>query len=414
MKRIAKYLLPPTLIVLAIGTVVILAKNRPAPEQREPTQAAMVVDVVYPVPSQGRFRVSAQGTVQPRTETSIVAEVAGTITEMSDAFVAGGFFSAGAVLARIDPSDYEAALLQAEAELASAKARLADEQARSDQARRDFERLHGSDREPNELVLRLPQLAGAKASVQAQEAAVLRARRNLERTLIRLPFDGLVKQRNVDLGQYVSTGTTLGAAFAVDIAEVRLPLSGRDLAFLNLPRPGQSPGESIPVTLSGMVSGEFGAWDGEIIRTEGVVDEATRLVYAVARINDPYGLLGAERSLPLPMGTFVQVEIAGRSAEGLMTLPRVALRDGDRVFLADGSDRLEIREVSVVRSTPLQVYVYNDLDTGDRVITTAIQAPVPGLGLRVREIESTDPQLRVLPAGELASREGAGEDGDGS
>lgn len=388
------------IILGAIAVVIMLAMNRPQPEQRELATSAMVVDVIAAQSSQGNFMVSGQGTVRPRTETALAAEVSGRVMRLSDQFVAGGFFRAGDVLVEIDPSDYEAALLQAEADLAGARATLADETARSDQARRDWQRLHGEGREPGELVLRLPQVARAQASVQAAEAAVLRARRNLERTKIRLPYDGLVRSRQVDLGQYVSTGSPVGQTFAVDEAEVRLPLSDQDLAFLDLPAPGRANATHTEVRLSGLVAGQRGEWQAEVVRTEGVIDESTRLTYAVARISDPYGLLGENRPVPLPMGTFVQAEIRGRSAAGLIELPRSALRDGQTVLIANAEDRLEIRPVEVIRATPRSVYVYNAIEEGDRIITTAILAPIPGMSLRVREIELPEPELRLTPPDE--------------
>jgi RND family efflux transporter MFP subunit len=358
----------------------------------------MLVDTIAAEPAGERFVVEAQGTVQPRTQTTLVTEVGGKVIDISDAFVAGGFFQAGEVLVEIDPSDYETALKQAEAELAAAQARLSDEQSRSEQARRDWEQLHGGERQPSDLVLRIPQLEQARASVQAAEAAVARAQRNLERTRISLPYDGMVRRRSVDVGQYVGAGTTLGQAFAVDVAEVRLPLPDRDLAFINLPRPGRNGQVTPRVRFYADVGGERGSWTGEIVRTEGVVEETTRLTYAVARIEDPYGLLGADRSVPLPMGTYVQAEIHGRSAAGLMELPREALRDGDRLFIADADNQLEIRNVEVVRSTAQRVYLSNSIEPGERVITTAITTPIPGTKLNVRDPGSNEPELRILPA----------------
>jgi len=319
--------------------------------------------------------------------------------KVADNFAAGGLFRAGETLAEIDPSDYEAALLQAEAELASAKSRLADESARSEQARRDWQRLHGSEREPGDLVLRLPQVAGAEAAVQAAAAGVLRARRNLERTRISLPFDGLIRARQANLGQFVNAGTPLAVVFAVDVAEVRLPLSQQDLAFLDLPAAGVSGSQtSVPVTLAGQVGGRDAEWEATIVRTEGVVDRETRLVHAVAEVRDPYGLIESVREIPLAMGTFVEAEIRGRTSVGLIRLPRAALRDGNTVYLADANNELEVRPVEVLRTTRDRAYVQNSLKPGDRVITTAIQAPIPGLPLQVRgddvadepALESTD------------------------
>lgn len=411
MKRWIKIALPVLMLAVAITVLVLMASKRPAPDRREPPETAMVVDTIAVEPTDGHFEVTSQGTVRARTRTTLVAEVSGRIVSLSESFVAGGFFEAGEELARIDPSDYETELLRAQADLASAQARLADEQARSEQARRDWEELRRAEgREPGPLVLRLPQVQEARASVQAAEAAVQRAERNLERTRIRLPYDGLVTRREADLGQFVSPGTTLGETFAVDVAEVRLPLSDREMAFVDLPRPGFDPDEPVPVTLRGSVSGQTATWQAEIVRTEAVVEEATRLTHAVARIDDPYALYQDSRATPLPIGTFVNARIRGRSAAGLIKLPRIALRDDGRVFIADGDDKLAIRHVQVVRSTPESVYVSNNLHAGDRVITTAIQAPVPGLPLRVRTGEGQDPgeepRLRILPAEEsVAARE---------
>ena len=154
------------------------------------------------------------------------------------------------------------------------------------------------------------------------------------------------------------------------------------------------------------VDGQPRTWQGRIVRTEGVVEESTRLTYAVARIDDPYGLLGEREGTPLQMGTFVNAEIEGESASGLIALPRTSVHAGDRVYLADEEGKLEIREVEVVRSTPEKVYVSNSLEPGDRIVTTAIQTPIPGMALRVRESPGTDldePILRLLPAEELAA-----------
>ncbi len=403
MKKLLKAALPLALVAGSVALVIVLATNRPAPDVQETTPAAMLVDTIEALASDGHFRVSAQGTVRPRTRTILSAEVAGRIVEISDNFVAGGFFEAGQMLARIDPSDYETALLEAEAELAAARATLSEEEARAEAARLDWRRMHGETREPAPLVLRLPQVAGAEARMQAAEASVKRAERNLERTRISLPYSGLVRQRDVDLGQYVTTGTELGVTFAIDSAEVRLALSDRDLAFLELPAPGLPVTHRPEVELTGRVAGRVGQWRGEVVRTEGVVDEDTRLTWAVVRVEDPYGMIERERSLPLHVGTFVDATIRGRSADGLVRLPRVALRDGGRVFVANGDDELEIRDVEVVRTTTNDAYVRNGLEPGDRIILTAIQAPVPGMALQVRTAVPQAPPVLTRPADADAS-----------
>ncbi|MFO7763338.1 MAG: efflux RND transporter periplasmic adaptor subunit [Wenzhouxiangellaceae bacterium] len=413
MSRLLKIVVPFAILAVTVTAAVMIARSGDEPEREEPTQAALLVDVVEPEIKQGSFTIRAQGSVTPRIETSLVSEVSGKIDWMSEDFVAGGVFSEGQQLARIDPSDYETALLAAEAELAAAEATLADEQARSDAAREDFRRLYGDTRQPTDLLLRLPQVARARAAVQAQEAAVERARRDLERTRITLPFDGMIRDRDANLGQYVNSGATLGAAFSTDRAEVRLPVSETDLAFLDIPMTQSGITIDRQVTLVGSVAGQPARWKAQLVRTEGVVDRNTRLTYLVAEITDPYGLKANTERPALPMGTFVEAEIPGRDASGLVLLPAQALHQGNRVYLADENDELEVREVEIVRATPREVYVSGRLDADDRVITTAIPAPVPGLKLNVRQAEpEEEPRLRILPSGELAAGDdpgGAGE-----
>lgn len=412
MSKLLKIVAPIAILAVAVTAAVMIARSGDEPEREEPTQAALLVDVVAPEIKRGSFIIRAQGSVTPRIETSLVSEVSGKIDWMSEDYVAGGVFSEGQQLARIDPSDYETALLAAEAELASARATLADEQARSDAAREDFRRLYGDTRKPTDLLLRLPQVARARAAVQAREAAVERARRDLERTKITLPFDGMIRERDANLGQYVTTGATLGKAFSTDRAEVRLPVSETDLAFLDIPMAESGTTIDRPVTLAGSVAGQPARWKAQLVRTEGVVDRNTRLTYLVAEITDPYGLKANTERPALPMGTFVEAEIPGRDASGLVLLPAQALHEGNRVYLADENDELEVREVEIVRATPREVYVSGRLDADDRVITTAIPAPVPGLKLNVRQAEPEEPRLRILPSGELAAGEdpgGAGE-----
>jgi RND family efflux transporter MFP subunit len=400
-KKLLRIALPLVIVAVAIVGMIGLARMGKEPPTREPVTAALLVDTVQPVVKSGSFTIRAQGTVSPRIETSIVSEVSGQVIWVSEQFTAGGLFRAGDELLRIDPSDYQTALLAAEADLAAARATLADEQARSDAAREDFRRLYGDSRQPSELTLRLPQVARAKAAVQAQEAAVARAGRNLERTRIQLPFDGMIEVRNVDLGQYISIGSTLGNAFGTERAEIRLPLSENDLAYL-----GISPGDASAdiereITLVGSAGGEVTQWPARLVRSEGVVDRNTRLSYLVAEILDPYHLDDNSGTPPLPIGTFVEALIPGRDASGLLLLPAQALHEGGRVFIANEQDELEVIDIEVVRSTPREVYVRGDIGATDRIITTAIPAPVPGLKLNVRQpAADAEPMLRILPVDE--------------
>jgi RND family efflux transporter MFP subunit len=320
-----------------------------------------------------------------------VSEVSGKIVSVAPEFVAGGFFHEGEVLLQIDPSDYETGLKRAEAALASRQAKLADETARSEQALKDWTNL-GRQGQPSDLVLRKPQMADAQANVSAAEADVQKARRDLERTRITVPYDGLVRQKAVDIGQYVTLGTRLGVTFAVDTAEVRLPLTSNDLNYLDLPSETEVKTRDKPfppVTLSTENDTGTRQWQARIIRTEGVVDETSRVIYAVAQVVDPYGVLGQSNQPELKIGTFVNAEIQGLPAENVVVLPRYVLRADNTILTANADNELEILPVTVLRAEPRKVYLSQGISGGTRVVVTTLDAPVPGTKLAIRGDEGS-------------------------
>jgi len=389
-----RYLLPLGLIAVAtltVATLVVIAQSK-RPERKDTADQAVLVDVIPAELRSLNFTVYSQGPVQPRTETTLVAEVAGQIVSVSTNFIAGGFFREGEVLLQIDPSDYETGLLRAQATLASREAQYADEKARSEQALKDWTNL-GRDGQPSDLVLRKPQLAEASAGVLAAEAELKEAERNLQRTRIKVPYDGLVRSKQVDVGQYVGPGTVLGVTFAVDRAEIRLPLSSADLAFLNLPSATRLDERMrVPVKLTTENDSSEATWNAEIVRTEGVVDQTSRVVYAVAEVVDPYGALGLSNQPELKMGTFVRAEIQGLRAENVVVLPRSVLRPDDTVLIANKRRLLEVRPVKVARAEPRLVYISGGIAEGEWVVTTSLDAPIPGTRLAISgEEPAADP-----------------------
>ncbi|HMB60287.1 MAG TPA: efflux RND transporter periplasmic adaptor subunit [Xanthomonadales bacterium] len=388
MQKLVRIILPAAVIAGAIFIVmwlVDIAGNK-SPEKIAESTSAILVDTIPAEENSLNLSVVSQGPVRPRTETVLVAEVPGKIVEVSKHFVAGGFFKKGEMLLQIDPSDYEAGLKRAQATLASREAQYADQKARSDQAMKDWKNL-GKQGEPSDLTLRKPQLAEALAGVQSAQADLQKAERDLARTRISLPYDGLVRSKQVDVGQYVGPGTTLGVTFSIATAEIRLPLSSTDVAYLQLPSAIDIESSNRPrVLLTAESSGIKGQWEAEIIRTEGIIDEKSRVIYAVAQIIDPYAVLGESKQQELRMGTFVKAEIQGQRVENVIVLPRSVLRPDNTVLVANEQDLLEIRPVEVLRAEPQTVYISSGLMPGEHVITTSLDVPVPGMALSVSEL----------------------------
>ena len=403
MGKFFKFILPLLLIIVSVVLVIALVvfKKSQSAERKPDVSKAVLVDTIEAEIVSLNFTVNSQGTVRPRTETTVVAEVSGKIVSVAPEFVAGGFFHQGEVLLQIDPSDYQTGLKRAEAALASRKAKLADETARSEQALKDWVNM-GKSGQPSDLGLRKPQLADAQANVSSAEADVQKARRDLERTRITVPYDGLVRQKAVDIGQYVTPGTRLGVTFAVDTAEVRLPLTNSDLHYLDLPSETEvkNMDKSFPpVVLSAENGDGISQWQARIIRTEGVVDETSRVIYAVAQIVDPYGVLGQSHQQELKIGTFVNAEIQGLPAENVVVLPRYVLRADNTILTVNAINELEILPVTVLRAEPKKVYLSTGIEGGTKVVTTTLDAPVPGTKLAIRGLEDSTP-VEPAPGGE--------------
>lgn len=383
-RNVLRALLPVLILGLSAAASRAIVASRKTPEPSPPEEHLPIVRTVVAQASPVVLRVEAQGSVLPRTETRLMSEVAARVVELSPRLAAGGFFRAGEVLVVLDDTDLELAQEEARARVAQAETRLAQERADAAVARRDWQAL-GRDEEAPPLVLRVPQLEQASAELAAARAALTKAQRDVERARVRAPYDGRVRSRAVDLGQYVERGTPLATVYAVDYAEVRLPVQDKDLAQLDLGL-GPAAGEEGPrVLLEAEFARRRHRWEGRVVRTEGAIDPRTRSVVLVVRIDDPYAPQGEEdprERPPLLAGMFVQASIEGRHLDAAVVLPRAALRSGGRVFVLGGDARLDIREVTLEGGDEQAVVLAAGVAAGERVIVSPIELPVEGMALR--------------------------------
>jgi len=366
------------------GAAFGLSKMKPPPESREIVDVTPLVETLALQETTASFRISSQGTVRPRTETILSAEVSGSIVSISPKFIAGGVFDKGEELLRIDPTNYTAAV----------------EFSRATLVQRQIE-FNGSEKLRNQGYRAESEYASAVAALASARAELVKAERNLERTHITLPYAGMVRAKESDLGQYVNPGTRLGVTFATDYAEVRLPLTDRDLAFVNLPnaaairKTGAADGPLVDLTA--IQKGKMSHWQARIVRTEGVVDEKNRVTYVVARIEDPYQLRAETLSdFSLPMGTFVAANIEGITVENVVKVPRIALRGQNQLMFIDADNRLQIRTVEVLRADAEFAYLRGGNGLGGRISMTAIESPINGMLVRTgddAEDDNSDKQL---------------------
>jgi RND family efflux transporter MFP subunit len=374
-----KTLWPAVVLVGGLLATTALVVARPSVEPIDVSRAHPAVRVQLAAPGPAPMRVRAQGTVRPRVETELVAEAAGRVVWVAPGLDAGSPFEAGDVLLRIE-----------------ARAESQSELAAENLERREALVAQGVT---SHVVHSEAKNAARVAAANLREARARlgQAELDLERTELRAPFDGEVRERLVSVGQYVRPGFAAAHIFAVDVAEVRLALSTDALAFLDLPQHGE-PGA--PVRLEGRFAGSEVGWDGHLARFEGTLDPATRMVHVVAEIEDP---TARERAgLPLPMGLFVDVEIEGRVLSDVVEVPRSALRRGNTLAIVDADSRLRLREVEVVRADGERVWIRGQVAAGERICTTPPELLVEGMPVRVTALEG-ESALPPSPAARDAS-----------
>jgi len=343
----------PALLILCLGYLgwkhfAVLEVIERKPSRRDPTstrQGLVETEVVLLKPINYPVEILTQGVVQTSVVTPLSSEVTGKITSIGENFKTGDFFQKGDILLTIESGDFITQIISAEADLARSKASLAQEQARAEQARRNWEDI-GFESEPNELVLRIPQLKEEEANVKAAQANLDRAKRNLERTKIRAPYDGRVRSRLVGPGQSISNNSSLGEIYSTDKAQIRLPLSSRQLDFIDL---SQLQSQPIPIILSNALSSDPQRWDATIVRAEGELDRTSRELFVIAEIDDPFGLKSGKA--PLRFNQSVNASITGKTLDDVLVIPRSIIY-GEKEVIAIVDNKIEKHSLNIVWSSP--------------------------------------------------------------
>jgi RND family efflux transporter MFP subunit len=373
-----------TLVFIGIGALVfvVLTATKPKLERTQPPVPKPMVSVARIKTRPQVVIISGEGTVRPLREIQLVPQVNGKVVFASRALVNGGEFQKEDVLLRIDPVDYQLAVTLAQARVKDSESKLKVAEEEAAVSREEWRLLYKADPKNNQipaLAAKEPQLAAAKAKLAADRADLQKAKLNLERTEIKAPFDGRVDEENVDIGQYVATGQALATLFSINQAEIVVPFEDEDLYWFHVPgfTPGDEPGSVVSV--STRVAGRESLWPGRVVRAEGKLDERTRMINVVIRVNKPY-----ETKPPLAVGLFVTVDIEGRTLENAAKIPRAALRENNVVWVVDKNGQLTFRTVSVARLTPDAVLLEGGLKNGEMVVVSSLKAVTDGMKVRFR------------------------------
>lgn len=380
--KLVKIIAPIAILAASAGAYALLQASRPEPEKNEDGPRPTTVYTATVIQERAALEVVTQGEVRSRTEIDLVSQVGGRVMAASPEFVEGGRIHPGEALLQIDDTDYRLALSQARSRLADAELAVLQAMANQDVARKQLR----NDSSASDLALKKPQVTQARALREAAKANLEQAEITLQRTSITLPFEGRVTDTRVHIGQFISPGTVIGTVFGTEVVQVRLPLNNSQLASLGLPIGYTAPeGQGLPVTFSAQVAGQLHNWQGSLVRLDASVDPETRMLYAIAEVEDPYGSAVSAAGMPMAVGLFVEARIQGRQLDQAMKIPGSALRAGNKVFLVNSDGLLEIREVNVANSTAKSAVISAGLKPGEKVVTSAIRNPIQGMALATLE-----------------------------
>ena len=368
----------PILIVISgliIGSLILF--TGPSLEPRAPPENKPLIRTITAKSESIRLSSTAFGTVSPRSENELIPEVSGSIVFMSPSLVSGGFFKKDDLLFSIEPLDYEVALEQSSAALKSAESELENAQRNHDRQINLAKKQSISESRKEEAINRL---RFAESAHREANARVSLAKKNLERTKIRAPYDGRVRNEKIDLGQFVNRGQSIASIYAIDSAEIRLPVHDKELAFLDLSLFETAKSKDDAVILKATFAGEQHTWSARIARTEGELDSRTRMINVIAEIDSPYS--SKDSRPPLTIGLFVEAEILGRFIKDAVVIPQSAIQDRNLVYTVNEKNLLEFKKVKILRMINDQAVITDGLKTGDTVCISALRNAEPGMEVR--------------------------------
>lgn len=374
------------LLVIVGGGVVagamIMAQG--SEEQVAPELEPVPVEALVVRPAPHPVTVETTGTVTAAKQISVVPQVQGRLTYVSDQLQPGGRFAKGEVMARIDRRDYALAVEQRRSDVQSAEVNLALEMGRQETAQREWELL-GNSGAPPDLAARKPQLQSAKLSLESAKSGLKTAQLNLERATLRAPFNAIVLSESVDVGQVVGATTNVATLSGTDTLWVQVSVPVERLGNIDIPGANATEGSSARVVQA--LGREQIVREGHVLRLSGQLDQQSRTATVLVEVEDPFHLGGlAEGEMPgLPMlpGAFVDVTLTGRTVPDAIEVPRVAVNDNRYVWLVE-DDKLHRQDIQIGWGSTDNVYVTGGLEAGEQIVVTSLSFPIEGMPVTVQ------------------------------
>tara|TARA_B110000908_G_scaffold91242_1_gene108332 strand:- start:5453 stop:6640 length:1188 start_codon:yes stop_codon:yes gene_type:complete len=365
--------------IVGVGYLVMAGLKASAPEakKRQPRAMQVLVNIEPLIMANAGVRVEGMGLVVAAREVKLKAQVSGQVVEIAADFLEGQHVAAGTVLAQIEADDYELQLAQAQSTLELREAELELEMGFQRVAGREWQLLGESSdvlAESSSLALREPQLKQAQAMQRSAQSAVDRARLDLSRTEIAVPFNAQVLEKSVEVGSLAGIGGDVAHVVSTDSFYVRVSIPVNRVPVLEIPG-----GEAL-VSISGAES----PMTGRIISLLGDLDPNGRMARVLVEVRDPLGLEAQNAGrAKLLLGAYVTVDLVGHPMPNTFLIPRETLRNDDHVWLRRPDATLEIRSVSVLWKNRDTVVIGEGLAAGEQLITSSLSFAADGMAVTV-------------------------------
>ncbi len=368
-----------TIAIIILGVAIAVSYyfvTNPAHIEKKAYIAANAINVKIAPLSIGTYpiKIEVMGKVTPALSANLKAQVQGEIIHVDSEFISGGFFKENDEILQIEPYDYELAVKLEKSALKQASAALKLELGQQEIAKDELkiiEQSTGRKLKSNDLALRKPQLEQARANVDSANARLKQAELNLERTKITAPFNGIITERNTNLGNVITTRDIIASFVSTDEYWVKIEIAVHDMKWLKI-------GSKSLITLNN----KMGERKGVILRQTGSLNKSSRLASMIISVKDP--LSG---NAPLILGDYVHVTLYGQDLKNAARVPVEYLRAQNKLWLEiDG--KLAIKQVSIAYKDRKFAYITkkdnNWLNQGGNIITSNIITPVDGMDIKIQ------------------------------
>lgn len=357
----------------------VLLSTGPEITPKEKTSSAKIVQVIPMEPQVLSVAVSAAGSVIPSRKVVIKPQVSGQVIRQSESVTIGGHVRQDDELIRIDSKDYELALAEERSNLEQARFEREVESGRQVIARREWDELQADLNmgDVNQsLVLREPHLRRAEAFMEKATNDIEIAELQLSRTVIKAPFNAMVTEESVEIGQLLSPNSAICELVGTDEFWIQVTIPFSDLKWIRFPN-GNQPGAEADVVLD-MGNGESATWKGRVIRLLSDLDPLGRMARLVISVEDPLGLKKqSSGKLPLLLGSYVEVKIAAGDLENTLRVPREALREGNQIWVVGPDNLLKIVQATVLWLEKETVLISNNLEKSDQLVVSDLRVALP-------------------------------------